>query len=107
MRLSIKSETKTGKLAISATEKQIKYANDIIDRINGALDEISAMGYPIYANMVGAELDSMTNIVESGARDIIEYLKNVDRKSVFSRAYSIARVEHDSKAVKDLNPMKL
>jgi len=104
--ITIKSVTRTGKPAAQASEKQIKFANDIVARINAVLREITDMGYADYANEASAKYDRMTDAVESGPRDVIEYLKNVTRHQIFSDCYGMARRDQNFEAVDKLHPMK-
>ena len=107
MRVSIKQTTRTGKPATAASPKQIKYAEDIANRINAALDEISALGFAAYADEAGAILDQRTTMVDSGPRDVISYLSSVDRFAVFNECYGLARRDQNSVAVNALNPRNL
>ena len=93
--LTIKSTItyKNGKTvpAAPANEKQTKYAQDILARINAALTEVAEAGAPVSAQAIADEMDKQTCIVESGPRDIINYLaSNNDRCSIIQRCYTHA-----------------
>src|SRR3990170_3069237 len=103
MRVSIKQTTRTGKPASPASEKQIKFATDIVTRINAALDEISALGFSAYADEAGAILEQRTTFVEGGPRDVISYLKDMTKYAVYSEFYGLARRYQKSDAVNALN----
>jgi len=107
MRVSIKSKTSYGRPASPASEKQTAFAVNIITRINAALDEVSAIGFAVYADEVGIVLDALTDGVEAGPRDVIEYLKNIERYQVFSKCYQLARRDRNSLAVNALNPYNI
>lgn len=105
MRITIKRQTRTGKPAQVATEKQEKFASDIINRINAALDEIAATGYPQYADEAAAKFDKLTDAVGAGPQDVIDYLKNYEKCGVYRECYMMARRDKNFQAVEDLNPM--
>ena len=106
MRVTIKTQTRTGRPATPATEKQADLANQIVHTINAALDEI-ATKYPQYADQAAAEFDKMTDVVDAGPKDVIEYLMGVASRAVYNTCYMLARRDQNVQAVHDLNPMKL
>ena len=107
MKLTIKKTTRTGKPATAASDKQINFANDIINRINATLEEVANLGFIEIADEVATSLDRITDVGNSGAIDIINYLKDYDRYRVFSECYGVARKNRNFAAVNALNPRKL
>jgi hypothetical protein len=107
MRVTVKQQTRTGKPAAQASEKQIKFAAEILARINNALDEISDLGFSPYADEAAINFDKLTDMVYAGPRDVIEYLKNTGRRAVYIECYGMARRDRNVTAVNALNPNKL
>ncbi|MBU0579495.1 hypothetical protein KJ628_06035 [Patescibacteria group bacterium] len=94
-----------GKVVKMGTEKQIKYATDILERINGALAEIEGIA-PITTTAVYDELQKLTIMVEGGAGDIINYMSNWNRETIIMRAYHTAeRVLRNKEEKAALKPL--
>jgi len=104
MKVTIKTETSYGKPASPATAKQEQFAADIVGRINAALAEVVAKGFPEYAAKAADKFNALTNHVEAGPKDVITYLKDVTRYSVFNECYMMARRDKNTEAVKALDP---
>lgn len=104
MKITMATEIR-GKVVKLGTEKQIKYATDILDRINGTLTEIEGLA-PITTTAVYDELQKLTIMVEGGTGDIINYMSAWNRETIIMRAYHIAeRVLRNKEEKAALKPL--
>jgi len=94
--VTMKTKTRTGQNAADGTEKQRKFANKILSGINTKLADVTKLGCINVADAVNEELDKLTDVVEAGPMDIIQYLGEVD---VYHQCYMVARRLRDSKSV--------
>jgi hypothetical protein len=75
------------------SEKQIKFANDILTRVNAWLDECRIISEPI-TNTVEANLNNLK--AQGGAVDVIFFLKDETKVSILFKCKAEARRQNSN-----------